>query len=949
MQFGRSWRSALRLLVMCALLANGGMAAADPELNRQGMAALQKGDMRQAVTLFEQAVQSFTRTVGERHPDTLTSMSNLANGYREVGRTAEALTLIERVLRLRTEILGERHQDTLISMNSLAVAYSALGRHAEALSLNEKVLRLGTEILGERHRSMLTWMNNLAFTYRDLGRIAEALALDEKVLRLRTETLGERHPDTLSSMNNLADTYRQVGRTSEALSLIEKTLRLRTEVLGERHPSTLRAMTGLAVTYGLLGRTAEALTLNEKIVRLRTEILGERHPETLTSMGNLAESYRALGRTSEALDLNEKTLRLRTDILGERHPSTLVSMNNLALIYRALRRTADEVAVNEKLVRLRSEILGERHPHTLTSLWNTAASYLSARRPADAAKLSVPFVAGAEWQRSQPGLSGENRRSLFEGFASGYRLFSTVHGSLGQLPEGFRLTELGKARTLLEAIVAQRAGRSGVLPEAEQARLDDLNRQAAAIDQRIAQAATSEARGVLEASRNDLARQYAELQLQFKTRYPKYAQLSDVRILGAADLPGLVEADAVAVSYVYYKVGNVLGAFVVDGTGLQRYVALGSVPYLAEAVEIVRLGQSVAVPLASILAAEGKRAWRLADGSLRVLPLAQEAPANAREVASLAEVAQFLASRLLQPLAKDLAGKPRWLISPDGPLAQLTFETLPFGEKGEPALLAAQIQYTQSLSVYALGRSLQRQYASLDGRQGLFAMGNPQYRPADLNPPERRSLRSAALGSGTRLSDLDPLWIQLPGTETEVKGVAELFPGSATVLLGAQATEQNLQAINARGGLKNYRHLLFSAHGFLSPDEPALSAIVLGLQSKTPEADGYVTAAEWPSYDLRSDLTVLSACDTGVGRLVSGEGVMGLPFALFVAGNVNTILTLWPVDDEGTAKFVRDLFERIKQGRSASQALAETKRAFAKHPRLNHPRYWAPFVLVGAG
>jgi CHAT domain-containing protein len=83
--------------------------------------------------------------------------------------------------------------------------------------------------------------------------------------------------------------------------------------------------------------------------------------------------------------------------------------------------------------------------------------------------------------------------------------------------------------------------------------------------------------------------------------------------------------------------------------------------------------------------------------------------------------------------------------------------------------------------------------------------------------------------------------------------------------------------------------------------------------------------------------------------VLSGEGVMGLPFALFVAGNVNTVLTLWPVDDDGTAEFVRQFFERIKQGRTASQALSETKRAFVVHPRFSHPRFWAPFILVGAG
>jgi CHAT domain-containing protein len=169
------------------------------------------------------------------------------------------------------------------------------------------------------------------------------------------------------------------------------------------------------------------------------------------------------------------------------------------------------------------------------------------------------------------------------------------------------------------------------------------------------------------------------------------------------------------------------------------------------------------------------------------------------------------------------------------------------------------------------------------------------------------------------------------------------------VHLGALATEAELQQLNARGELRQYRWLLFSTHGYVSPTQPALSAIVLGLRDRAPGTDGYVTAAEWPGYDLRSDLVVLSACDTGVGPVLAGEGVMGLPFALQVAGNVSTILTLWPVDDRATAGFVSRLFARLKGGDTPTHALAETKREFARGKRWAHPSFWAPFILVGAG
>jgi CHAT domain-containing protein len=122
---------------------------------------------------------------------------------------------------------------------------------------------------------------------------------------------------------------------------------------------------------------------------------------------------------------------------------------------------------------------------------------------------------------------------------------------------------------------------------------------------------------------------------------------------------------------------------------------------------------------------------------------------------------------------------------------------------------------------------------------------------------------------------------------------------------------------------------------------------VLSQKGNPPDVDGYVTASEWPLYDVKSDLTVLSACDTGVGRTQAGESVMGLPYALFVAGNKNTLLSLWPVEDNATAEFMRRFFAKLKAGVSQPDALSQTKQEFSKEPKWSHPAFWAAFVLYG--
>jgi len=197
------------------------------------------------------------------------------------------------------------------------------------------------------------------------------------------------------------------------------------------------------------------------------------------------------------------------------------------------------------------------------------------------------------------------------------------------------------------------------------------------------------------------------------------------------------------------------------------------------------------------------------------------------------------------------------------------------------------------------------------------------------------------------------VWHNLPGTAREVQAVSAVFAGpgkggtrGVDSYLGLAASEGHLQELNAAGRLKDYRYLLFSAHGYLA-QTPALSSLILSLAGNPPSIDGYVTAGEWPLYDLRSDLTVLSACETGVGRTQAGESVMGLPYALFVAGNKNTLLTLWPVDDDATAEFMRRFFSKLQAGAPQPEALTDTKREFMQHPKWRAPRYWAAFVLYG--
>ena len=903
------------------------------------------GLMAQSIAVHQKVVAARTRLLGPSYPSTLVSASNLAVTLGAAGRKDEALAMHQRVYEQRVAQLGERHPQTQISLFNLAAAVGEAGRLQEQLEMLERLLALRRSVQGEEHPTTIATVASVARALGDLGRVSERLALNEQVVQLSEKVLGPRHPDTLRYINNLASTYSSLGRHNEALALMRKATDLRREVLGERHIETLQSMSNMAVVLGSLGRYQEELALDEKVLALRKEILGDSHPLTLLSMSNLAVLYGNLGRHTDELALHEQVFAQRRRILGEEHPITLLSMSLIGLTLVELDRGDEALTIREKLLALRRKVLGESHPDTLETMKHLAYSYGKKGRYADAAAMSEAFARGAEAVRGQPGLSAENRRSLFEDYAVGYRLFSLYSGAAEQIEQGFRLSELGKGRTLLDGMTAQRAARSGHLPAAEQQALDDINRQIALTDQQLAQAGKTEVIQTLEATRNRQVRQYEALVARLRAAFPRYADLSAPRIVAAADLPGLVPEDSVAVSYVIW--GALVTAWVVDSRGKPSFVNLGLASWLEEAVELLRRASSTPAGLRGLLEEEAKRAWRLPGGAYRLLDTAAAPPAGAVAVTDEAEIAAWLSARLLAPLRPHLAARTRWIISPDGPLAQLPFELLSLD--GQRVLERVDLHYTQSLSVYALAKARQRDYSRLPRPLDLMAMGNPEYdAAAEPSGTRKAKLRSASITSESQLKENSALWQELPGTDAEIKAIRTLLPNSDAFLRG-EASEERLKELNASGRLQQYRYLHFAVHGNLSPRDPALSSLVLSQKNLKPGTDGYVTAAEWPAYDLRSDLTILSACETGLGSNLSGEGVMGLPFALFLAGNVNTVLSLWPVFDEVTPVFMQRFFARLKAGLSASQALTETKREMAADPKTAHPSNWAPFILVGAG
>jgi len=291
--------------------------------------------------------------------------------------------------------------------------------------------------------------------------------------------------------------------------------------------------------------------------------------------------------------------------------------------------------------------------------------------------------------------------------------------------------------------------------------------------------------------------------------------------------------------------------------------------------------------------------------------------------------AAALYNLLLKPAESQLQGKTTLVIVPDGALWELPFQAL---SKGANRYLIedAAISYAPSLT-YLREMSRKRTPAQSSAANTLLAVGNPALAPQTLARAEL----------ATRGEKFAPL----PLAEKEAQALAELYGAKqSTVYVGAAALEERFKA---EAG--NYRVLHLATHGVLNDRSPMYSHLLLSQTHNDAKEDGLLEAWELMNLDLKADLAVLSACETARGHVGAGEGVIGLSWALFVAGVPTTVVSQWKVLDVSTQQLMVEFHRQLKtnpqQGKAEALRQASLK-VMKTHP---HPFYWASFVLVGDG
>jgi CHAT domain-containing protein/tetratricopeptide (TPR) repeat protein len=942
------------------LLEAGGLAARASRLRRAGRP-------REALPLAERSLRIRGRLLGEEHPDYASGLYDLAVVYHWMCEYSKAEPLYRRAVEIRREALGEMHPDHAVSLNNLAYLYLWMGEYAKAEPLYRQAMEIIRSALGEEHPRYPTSLDNLAILYDRMGRYARAEPLYRQALAIRRKTVGEEHPDYAVSLNGLAALYHSLGEYARAESLYLQAIEICRKVASEDHPRASLAsgrnrlatsLHNLAALYRSMGQHARAEPLLRQAVKIYGESLGEEHPRFATSLDSLAALYRSMGEDARAEPLIRQAMEIRRKTLGEEHPRFAVSLGNLAALFLSRGEHARAEPLFRQALEIRRKALGEEHPHVAASLGRLAAFYGSwgeygkaeplCRQALEIQRALLDETFAVLSERQQVQMSCLLRETL--------DLYLSLSLRTDRPPEEVYAPLLAWKGAVLERQIrahrlAEIPDTAGLLRELESAsrRLATLSLHVPEEPQRAAwRRQIAELRERRELLERKLSRRSGGDRRALVDRRPTPAELREA-------LPGGVAL----VDVVEYRRASGRGnedrrdvrpeahlvAFVVRPEAEIRRIELGPTEPIAAAIDV----------------------WRLTARKLR-----------------RSDAGQTLRRLVWEPLVPHLGGAQTVLVSPEGPLHRLPFGALP--GKAPGTHLVAEVAVA-AIPVPRLLCALLADTASV-ADPGLLLVGDVAYGGSPGGGD------AAGLSAAGTIAGALPAFPRLDSTRAEIAAIRDSYElrqenGEVRVLRRAGATEE---AFRREAGRCRWLHV--ATHGFFAPEglrsalgtnaggisawgreeravgyHPGLlSGLALSGANTPPEGDGddgILTALEVAALDLSNvEVAVLSACETGLGEVAAGEGVMGLQRAFQVAGARTTVTSLWKVPDVATQLLMQRFYENLwDKGMGKLEALRqaqlwlmreggqrgvmlpeESRETESKHLP---PYFWAAFVLSG--
>jgi CHAT domain-containing protein/tetratricopeptide (TPR) repeat protein len=892
------------------------------------------GDKQKALELLNQAL-TLRRELDDK-ARIATTLYYIGTVHDDLNDTRKALEFFNEALPLH-RAAGDRRGEAQ-TLNYMGDVYLLDGENEQALKYYQDALAIWRETKDVRREAEA--LNNIGLLYLSTNEAQKAL---DALMQAQTaaHTAGDPKNEA-QAFNGLGLFYNSVGNFQQALKYQELALSLWRKA-GDKEGEA-QTLSHISSIYSVLNETGKAAETLGRVSPL-TEGLDEAGIEALKSF-NQGVIYFARDEYQKAIDAFNHTLAAARAIKRDKIVSYVTVL--IGICYYLL----DE---NQKaLEQFRSALpdlreVGNRNFEAV-ALAGIAIVERDLGHFAEAKTQIEAALRIVESLRNDV-VGQEFRISFFASMQSYFDLYIDILMELhkrqpaaGHDGEAFRVSERGRARSLLEILNEAKADiRQGVDPVLLK-RDWDLRRQlnVRAQQQQMRMFGGADTEKQMQAAANEiqsLTTELEQVEAEIRQKSPAYAALTQPQPLTLKEIQEQVlDADTLLLEYALGNDRSFLWA--VNTTGIVSYE-------LPEREEID---------------AAARKVYELLNARTQEVggeTSAQRQQRIARADAEYPAAAARLSEMVLAPAARQL-GNRRLLIVAHGPLQYVPFGALPDPTAGStpsaPLILKHEIVSGLSASTLALlRRETEGRPAAPKGvavlADPVFSADDERLRRSPRGAPRRRPARRAQTARNVehdRPADTGgaPRIKRLPYTRQE-----------AEEILKVAAPEESIRALDFAANrrfvtgpqLSRYRYLHFATHGFVNSEHPELSGIVLSMvDEKGAPQDGFLRAHEIYNLKLNAELVVLSACQTGLGKEVTGEGVLGLTRGFMYAGAPRVVVSLWSVSDRATAELMSRFYRgMLKEKMRPAAALRAAQIEMLQQERWRAPFYWAAFTLHG--
>jgi CHAT domain-containing protein len=801
---------------------------------------------------------------------------------------------------------------------NLGLVYHTAGRYYEADSISQKAAELRKEKFGEKHLSYAASLNNLAALYKEKGEYTQAEKYIEQCINIYQNAPQKDSIPYAIALNNKAILFQTVGRAKEAEPLQNKALDLVQDKYGGKSNVYLRMLGNLAIMYQDLGRYEDAEKVYKKAITVREKKLGTKHPDVARLKHNLAGLY----VITQKYDLVEQNLKdaanIYKDRLGENHPSYAGVIEDLGNFYVYQEKYNDAEPLLTQALTIRGNTLGENHPDYASALESLAILYWKKQQYTQATTHYRNALKKYLMQVANqfPAMS-EHEKTVFWNLIQPKfeRFYSYVLQASSQDPA--LLTDMYNAQLLTKALLLNSTSK------VKQAILNSNNPKLIALYNKYLAQKEYLAR-VYTMSKSELSEQKINVDSLEKATNTTEKQLSEQshefnqnltrKIIKTTDIQQAIKDNEAAIEI--FRIRHYHKTFSED-----------SVLYAA-----LILKKTVSNPEKVVLP-NGTGLENTYAGYYRKAIKAK-----------LEDEESFTA--YWKPIHTQLTGKTHIYVSLDGIYNQISLNGLRIN-KGKYLIDEYDISIVTNTKEIVEIASRRPQKPNL-----VYMIGNPDYQ------------------MGANVSK--PTIKDLPGTKAEIEAIQKLLSAKnckTEIYLQQSAKEDIIKKVNQPDVLHIATHGFFLANvnknkdkvfgieadkakekpmlrsGLMFAGAEATAQNIKSTELST-ENNGIFTAYEAMSLNLdNTKLVVLSACETGLGEIKSGEGVYGLQRAFQIAGTETLIMSLWKVADEQTKELMTLFYQKWLATNNKHASFIEAQKELKK--KYPEPYFWSAFVLVG--